>query len=64
MSNFNVLKYSAKSIVLTGDTRMYKEEIKALGGKWNSRLTNKETKEKFGGWIFPSTFKDKVDYFF
>jgi len=56
------IEYSQKSFVLTGDnTKKYKEDIKSLGGKWNSNLTNKETGEKFKGWIFPKTLEYKVD---
>ena len=50
-------KYSSNSFVLTGNTRPYKEDIKKLGGKFNSRLRNGP------GWIFPIVLKDKVDDF-
>ena len=38
--------YSEKSMVLKGDTRQYKEDIKKLGGKWNSNLTDKKSGDK------------------
>ena len=42
--------YSAKSFTLRGEaTRAKKEQLKALGGKWNSRLKGG------AGWIFPNT---------
>lgn len=51
--------YSEKSFVLLGnDTKTFKEEIKNLGGKWNSSLS--KNGEKFSGWIFPSTKKNIV----
>ncbi len=51
-SSLKVIHYSPKCVVLVGDTSNCKEDMKTMGGKWNSRLTNKETGEKFGGWIF------------
>ena len=44
--------YSEKSFVIRGDTRPYRESLRALGGKWANRLTDKETNEKFGAWLF------------
>lgn len=49
-------QYSEKSIVLRGendDTRMYADELKMMGGKWNPKL------EGGGGWIF-SKKKEKM----
>jgi hypothetical protein len=43
--------YSEKSIIVRGDTRPYKEEIKKAGGSWNKSLQ---------GWIFPKTKKSMV----
>ena len=31
-------EYSEKCVVVTGDTRKYKDDLKILGGKYNSRL--------------------------
>jgi hypothetical protein len=39
-------KYTEKSILVEGDTKPWKENIKAVGGKWNKALQ---------GWIFPSS---------
>ena len=47
--------YSEKSFVVYGNTKEYKEEIKNLGGKWNSNLRNEKV-----GWIFSKSKKDKV----
>ena len=52
--------YTEKSIVVRGDTRDHKEELKTLGGKWNSKLTDNSTQEQFGGWIFPTTKQEQV----
>ena len=44
-----IINYSEKCFVITGeDTRVYKEQIKSLGGKWNVRLKN-----GLKGWVFP-----------
>ena len=47
-----IIPYTEKSFVVVGDTKPHKDSIKNLGGKWNASLTNKETGEKFMGWIF------------
>lgn len=50
-----VMKYSDKSIVVTGEgTREIKEQLKALGGKFNFRLSCG------AGWIFPATKQQQV----
>lgn len=61
MVNLSIQTYTDKSFVLTGeDTLLYKDDIKRLGGKWNARLTNKETKERFGAWLFWSDKRSEV----
>lgn len=57
-------EYSTKSFVVRGETRDYKESLKALGGKWNSRLTDKETGDKFGAWLFWSDKRIDIDDWF
>jgi len=52
--DINIVQYSDHSFVLTGDTRKYKEDIKKMGGKYNSRLQNGP------GWIFSNKSKDTV----
>lgn len=52
-----VSDYTERSIVVQGDTRKYKEDLKKLGGKYNGKLKNGP------GWIFPKTSKDEVDSF-
>ena len=45
-------KYTDKSFVVRGDsTREFRGSLKALGGKWNSRLRDKEG-NTFGAWLF------------
>ena len=43
---FQIIDYSDKAIAVTGDTKAIKDDLKALGGRFNPRL-------KCGaGWIF------------
>lgn len=56
MASIYIETYSDKSFVVRGDTKEYKESLKAMGGKWNSRLTDKKSGDFFGAWIF---FSDK-----
>jgi hypothetical protein len=50
----NIIDYSDKSFALFGDTKKYKEQLKLLGGKFNSNLKGQS------GWIFSKIHKDKV----
>jgi hypothetical protein len=60
MEDIQIQDYTDKSFVVRGETRKYLENMKTLGGKWNSSLTDKTTGEKFGAWIFPSMKKKEV----
>jgi hypothetical protein len=60
MEDIKIEDYTDKSFVVRGDTRKYLEQMKNFGGKWNSRLTDKSSGEKFGAWIFPSMKKSEV----
>jgi hypothetical protein len=53
--------YTTKSFVVRGDTRESKDSLKALGGKWNSGLTDKDTGDKFGAWLFWSDKRKELD---
>jgi hypothetical protein len=52
MANIYIEDYTPKSFVVRGETREHKDSIKALGGKWNSALTDRESGDKFGAWLF------------
>jgi hypothetical protein len=67
MSNkpfISIQEYSDKTFVVRGDTKPYKSSLKNLGGKWNSRLAEKDSEEKFGAWLFFNTKRDSVDEWF
>lgn len=51
--DLTVENYTDKSIVVRGSTKEYIDELKQLGGKWNSRLRDGP------GWIFPKS-KEKI----
>ena len=52
--NIQCETYSDKAILVTGDTRECKEDLKALGGKWNGKLV---------GWIFSKKLEGNVRKF-
>ena len=47
-----LIDYSEKALAVLGDTKPVKEQLKAIGGRFNAYLTNPATGEKFAGWIF------------
>jgi hypothetical protein len=60
--NVELQDYSEKSFVVRGEgTREHRESLKAMGGKWNSRLTDKATGEKFGAWLFWSDKRSEIE---
>lgn len=54
MEILSITNYSEKSVVVTGNTKEYKDQLKALGGKYNGNL-------KIGpGYIFSKNNTEKV----
>lgn len=50
-----IVDYSERSFAVIGNTKLYKEQLKELGGKYNEKL-------KCGaGWIFSLSKKSKVE---
>ena len=56
-SDISIENYSERSIVVRGDTRKYKEDLKKLGGKYNGRLKDGP------GWIFPKKIQGDITNF-
>jgi hypothetical protein len=54
-----LVDYSERSFVVLGDTRSYLEDLKALGGKWNSGLTIND--EPVKGWVFSKKHRGEVE---
>jgi len=50
-----VLDYSEKAVAVFGDTRPLKDQLKALGGRFNPYLTHPTTGQRTPGWIFPKS---------
>lgn len=62
--SLNMVMYSAKSFIVFGDsTRIHKESLKALGGKYNGRLKVKPGFNGGPGWIYPINLNSKVSEF-
>jgi len=58
--NLQIVDYSEKGVVLTGDTKPIKDEIKALGGKFGMRFDTSKVSSGVG-WIFPKTKLAEVE---
>jgi hypothetical protein len=48
---FTLVDYSEKSVAVFGDTKAIKEQLAALGGRFNKYLT--QNGQKCAGWVFP-----------
>ena len=57
-----VVEYSEKAIAVFGETRAIKDELKAMGGKFNSRLTFNG--KRLAGWIFSKSQEQRLAYYF
>ena len=56
-TDITISDYTNNSIVVQGETKKYKEDLKKLGGKYNSNLKNGP------GWIFPKTSEKELSSF-
>ena len=61
-ANCTMVEYSAKAVAVFGNTKPIKEELKAMGGRFNNRLTFKG--EKIAGWIFPKSKEQRLACYF
>lgn len=60
--NYTVVEYSEKAVAVFGDTKAIKEELKSMGGRFNSRLTLNG--KKLAGWIFPKSKEQRLACYF
>jgi len=60
--NCTLVEYSEKAVAVFGDTKAIKDELKAMGGRFNSRLTFNG--KKLAGWIFPKSKEQRLAYYF
>jgi hypothetical protein len=61
-ANCTMVEYSAKAVAVFGNTKPIKDELKAMGGRFNSRLTFNG--EKIAGWIFPKSKEQRLACYF
>ncbi|MFR0678804.1 fusion protein [Dysgonomonas mossii] len=61
-ANCTLVDYSAKAVAVFGETRAIKDELKAMGGKFNSRLTFNG--KRLAGWIFSKSQEQRLAYYF
>lgn len=59
--NITIQDYTDKSFIVRGNTTEYKDTLKNLGGKWNARLTDKESGDKFGAWLFWTDKREEIE---
>ena len=57
-----LVEYSAKAVAVFGETKSIKGELKAMGGRFNARLTFNG--QKLAGWIFPKSKEQSLAYYF
>ena len=51
--DFTIVGYSEKSVAIFGDTKAIKEQLAAMGGRFNKYLT--QNGQKSAGWVFPKS---------
>ncbi|MDL2243866.1 fusion protein, partial [Bacteroidales bacterium OttesenSCG-928-J19] len=56
---FEIVDYSEKALAIFGDTRPIKDQLKALGGRFNPRLSYNGNKR--AGWIFATTKRTELN---
>jgi hypothetical protein len=54
-----IVDYTEKAIAVFGDTKIIKEHLAGLGGKFNPSLKG-DNDDKRAGWIFPKTKRSEV----
>ena len=52
--SMEITQYNDKCLLLTGNTKPYKEELKAMHAKYNYSL---------GGWIYPARNRKELEAF-
>ena len=57
-----MVEYSEKAVAVFGETKAIKDELKAMGGHFNSRLTFNG--KKLAGWIFPKSKEQRLALYF
>ena len=61
-ANCTLVEYSAKAVAVFGNTKAIKDELKAMGGRFNNRLTFRG--ERLAGWVFSKSREKQLAYYF
>ena len=61
-ANCTLVEYSTKAVAVFGETKSIKDELKAMGGRFNSHLTFNG--KRLAGWIFPKSQEQRLAYYF
>jgi uncharacterized iron-regulated protein len=56
--SFVIVNYSEKALAIFGDTRPMKDQLKAMGGRFNPKLSYEGGKR--AGWIFSKSKEQEV----
>lgn len=57
-----LVEYSAKAVAVFGDTKSIKDELRAMGGRFNSHLTFNG--KRLAGWIFSKSQEQQLTVYF
>jgi 3-methyladenine DNA glycosylase Tag len=58
IGNYTIVHYSEKSVAIFGDTRVIKNHLSALGGKFNKYLTFNGN--RCAGWVFQKSKEQEL----
>lgn len=61
VGDLTLTDYGEKAVAIFGDSRNIKDDLKALGGRFNPKLTDPATGEKKAGWIFPKAKRTELE---
>lgn len=61
-ANCTLVEYSDKAVAVFGDTKSIKDELKAMGGRFNSRLTHDG--QRVAGWVFSKSQQRRLATYF
>ena len=60
-NRFTFVEFSDKSLALFGDTKQIKEQLKAIGGRYNPNLRPFGNDTKAPGWIFSKNKRAEIE---
>ena len=63
--DLEIMDYTDKSVVIYGNTKIWKENLKALGGRFNPNLkrTEGENTVRFSGWVYSRSKAELLEIF-